>query len=40
MKLAVLVSEAFLAGAEGTEVLDSLWDYIVIEVEVNAALFG
>ena len=31
------VSEALLAGAESTEVLSGLWDYIVVEVEVDAA---
>ena len=32
------ISEALLAGAESTEVLSGLWDYIVVEVEVDAAL--
>ena len=32
------VSEALLAGAKSTEVLSSLWDYIIVEVEVDAAL--
>jgi hypothetical protein len=31
------ISEALLAGAESTEVLSGLWDYIVVEVEVDAA---
>jgi hypothetical protein len=34
---AALVAEAFLAGAEGTEVLGGLGDHIVVEVEVNGA---
>jgi hypothetical protein len=40
MELAALVSKALLVGAEGTEVLDGLWDYIVVEIEIDAALFG
>ena len=31
------VSETLLAGAESAEVLSSLWDYIIVEVEVDAA---
>ena len=31
------VSEALLAGAKSTEVLSGLWDYIIVEVEVDAA---
>lgn len=31
------VAEALLAGAESTEVLSCLWDYIVVEVEADAA---
>jgi hypothetical protein len=31
------VSEALLAGAESTEVLSGLGDYIIVEVEVDAA---
>jgi hypothetical protein len=31
------VAEALLTGAESTEVLSCLWDYIVVEVEVDAA---
>lgn len=38
MELGALVSEAFLAGAESTEVLGRLGDYIVVEGEVDAAL--
>jgi hypothetical protein len=30
------ISEALLAGAKSTEVLGSLWDYIIVEVEVDA----
>ena len=37
MELAALVAETLLASAESTEVLRSLWDYIVEEVEVDAA---
>jgi hypothetical protein len=40
MKLAALVSETLLTGAESTEVLGGLWDYIVVELEVDAAGFG
>jgi hypothetical protein len=40
MELATLVSEAFLAGAKSTEVFDSLWDYMVVELEVDAANLG
>lgn len=40
MEFAALVSEAFLTGAKSTEVFDSLWDYSVIELEVDAADFG
>jgi hypothetical protein len=38
MELGALVSEALLAGAESTEVLGRLGDYIVVEGEVDAAL--
>jgi len=31
------VSEALFAGAECTEVLDRLWDFILIEIEVDTA---
>jgi hypothetical protein len=31
------ISEALLAGAKSTEVLSGLWDYIIVEVEVDAA---
>jgi hypothetical protein len=31
------ISETLLAGAKSTEVLSSLWDYIIVEVEVDAA---
>lgn len=30
------ISETLLASAESTEVLSSLWDYIIVEVEVDA----
>jgi len=30
------VSEALLASAESTEVLSGLWDYVIVEVEVDA----
>jgi len=32
------ISEALLAGAKSTEVLSGLWDYIIVEVELDAAL--
>ena len=37
VEFAALVAEALLAGAEGTEVLGSLWDNVVEELEVDAA---
>ena len=37
VELGAGVAEAFLAGAEGTEVLGGLWHDIVVEVEVDAA---
>lgn len=37
VELGARVAEALLTGAEGTEVLDGLWDYIVEELEVDAA---
>ena len=40
MELATLVSEALFASAESTEVLGGLWDYIFVELEVDAAGFG
>jgi len=40
VELAALVAEALVAGAEGTEVLSGLWDYIIVEVEVDAAFLG
>lgn len=40
MELAAFVSEALLVGAESTEVLDGLWNHIVVEVEIDAARFG
>jgi hypothetical protein len=40
VKLASLVAEALLASAESTEVLGSLWDYIVIEIEVDTTPLG
>jgi hypothetical protein len=35
-----LVAEALLAGAESTEVLGSLGDYIIVEIEVDASSVG
>ena len=32
------ISEALLAGAKSTEVLSGLWDYVIVEVEVDATL--
>ena len=40
MELGPLVSEPFLTGAKGTEVLRGLGDYIVVEVEVDATFLG
>ena len=40
VELGVLVAEALLASAEGTEVLDGLGDNIVEELEVDAAGAG
>jgi hypothetical protein len=40
VELAALVAEALLAGAESTEVLSGLRDYIVVEVEVDATLLS
>ena len=40
VELGALVAEALLAGAEGTEVLGRLGDYIVVELEVDAADLG
>jgi hypothetical protein len=40
VELAALVAKALLAGAESTEVLGRLGDYIVVEVEVDAGLVG
>lgn len=37
MELGALVSEAFLAGAKGAEVLDGFWADMIIEVEVDSA---
>lgn len=37
VELAALVAEALLVGAESTEVLDGLWDNIIVEVEVDDA---
>jgi hypothetical protein len=36
VELGASVAEALLAGAEGTEVLGRLWDYIIEELEVDA----
>jgi hypothetical protein len=35
MELRVLVSKPSLPGAKGTEVLDGLGDYIVVEIKVD-----
>jgi hypothetical protein len=40
MEFAIFVSKALLMGAEGTEVLDSLWNYVVVKFEIDAANFG
>ena len=31
------ITESLLAGAESTEVLGGLWDYVIVEVEVDTA---
>ena len=38
MELGALVSESFLTGAESTEILSCLGDYIIIEEEIDAAI--
>lgn len=40
VELAALVSKALLASAKSTEIFGGLGDYIVIEVEVDAAFLG
>jgi len=40
VELATLVAKALLASAESTEVLGSLWNYIVVEVEVDTTPLG
>jgi hypothetical protein len=40
VELAALVPKALLAGAKSTEVLCGLWNYIVVELEVDAAFLG
>jgi hypothetical protein len=40
MELAALVAESHLAGAKSTEVLCGLWNYIVVELEVDATCLG
>lgn len=40
MELGALVSEPLLTGAEGTEVLSSLGNYIVVESEIDPTLVG
>jgi len=40
VELAALVSKALLAGAESAEILGSLWHYIIVELEVDAASMG
>lgn len=37
MELGALVAEAFLASAEGTEVLGGLGDHVIVEGEINSA---
>ena len=37
MECGTSIAEALLAGAQSTEVLSSLWDYIIVEGEVDAA---
>jgi len=40
VELAALVAEALFSGAKSTEVLSSLWDYIVVKREVDATGLG
>ena len=40
VEFGALVSETLLTGAEGTEILGGLGDYIIVEDEVDAALPG
>jgi len=40
VELATLVAKALLASAKSTEVLGSLWDYIIVEVEVDSSSLG
>ena len=40
VEFATLVSKALLTSAESSEVLDSLGDYVIIEVEVDTLGFG
>jgi len=40
VELAALVSKAFFTGAESPEVLSGLWDYIIVEIEVDPASLG
>jgi len=40
MEGAALVAKALLASAESAEVFGGLGDYIIIEVEIDAALLG
>ena len=40
MERAALVAKALLSSAESTEVLGSLGDYIIVELEVDAGGFG
>jgi hypothetical protein len=39
MEFAALVAETFLAGAECSEVIGRLGDYIVVELEVDSTTF-
>ena len=38
MEFGASVAKALLTGAKSTEVFSSLWDRIIVELEVNAAL--
>lgn len=40
VELATLVAKSLFTGAESTEVLGSLGDYIVVEVEVDTSALG
>ena len=40
VKLGTLIAKAFLAGAEGTEVLSGLGNDVIIESEIDSASLG